>query len=506
MPTSPNVDGGSGRESRGNASRRRRTGAAVDPGWESTLIATWRGNDPTTTITLQWLSSDDAPRTVELTADGDDSTTDTTDVTAFGDSSWYRHRAVGDQLLADTRYDVSIDGSDTGLSVRTAPREVTESLTFAEGGDIGTSSNVLRLHRQAADWDPLFGFVGGDLAYADGTDADLWVTFLEYWSEEMRHGDRLIPIVAAIGNHEVQGGMHASPDEAPFFYALFDNPHREHAYWTFDIGSFLSIVILDSNHTTEVTGAQTEWLDETLAERTGQQHLMVAYHVPAYPSAHPIDARDRDEIRSHWVPLFEQYDVDIAFEHDDHTYKRTYPLRDGERASEDGLLYVGDGAWGMQPLTVKDRDYLDVAKSSRNVIRTELRTDGSQQYRAVDETGAILDRFGTFSVSATGDSMPVGGNAEISVSAQNVDQVTIRNLWTDWDLVEFEADGGSFSDRVSGAGVCNFRWDTEQGSVAPSVTVDLPERYVGGEYLIDVVGANTDQSGTDTATVQIVEG
>jgi hypothetical protein len=32
---------------------------------------------------------------------------------------------------------------------------------------------------------------------------------------------RLIPLIAAIGNHEVDGGYQKPRDRAPFFYALF---------------------------------------------------------------------------------------------------------------------------------------------------------------------------------------------------------------------------------------------------------------------------------------------
>lgn len=206
----------------------------------STLFATWRGRDPTSTITLQWLTSTEErsdPVSVEVSQENDEGNVTTqTDVVSFGESHLSRHRAILTDLESDTRYRVSIDESDTGLFVRTAPDEVTNSLTFAEGGDIGTSSDVPQLHEQATGWDPLFAFVGGDLAYADGRDSDRWITFLEHWNEYMRFGDRLIPLVAAIGNHEVRGGMNESPEEAPFFYTLFDNPFRDHAYWALDVG------------------------------------------------------------------------------------------------------------------------------------------------------------------------------------------------------------------------------------------------------------------------------
>lgn len=58
--------------------------------------------------------------------------------------------------------------------------------------------------------------MGGDLAYADGHESEKWVIFFEQWSEHMRSGDRLIPIVAAIGTHESDRELHGMPEEAPF--------------------------------------------------------------------------------------------------------------------------------------------------------------------------------------------------------------------------------------------------------------------------------------------------
>ncbi|MFU8868109.1 fibronectin type III domain-containing protein [Natronococcus sp.] len=162
----------------------------------STLFATWRGHDPSSTITLQWLTptadrSDPIPVAVSAVA-GDSEADEQTTVVLFGESDLSRHRAVLTDLEPDTEYHVTVDGSDTGLSVRTAPERLTAPLTFAEGGDIGTSSAVPPLHEQAASWDPLFGLVGGDLAYADGVDVGEWVTFLEQWNEHMRSGNRLM--------------------------------------------------------------------------------------------------------------------------------------------------------------------------------------------------------------------------------------------------------------------------------------------------------------------------
>lgn len=373
-------------------------------GAPSTLLNTWRGGDPATATTLQWVTDageSPPPVALRLVPPAGKTVAVETDVERFSSPASYtqvfRHRAVVDGLAPDTRYRVHLDGTDTGLSIRTAPAELTDPLVFAEGGDVGTSSAVPELHDRAAGWDPLFAFVGGDLAYADAVSVRDWLTFLEQWHAGMRAGDRLIPIVAAVGNHEVAGGMHGDPADAPFFYALFDNRRRDHAYWALDIGESVSLVILDSNHTTEVPGAQTDWLDRALADRRDRRHLLAAYHVPAYPSAKPIRGagRDRQDVREQWVPLFEAHGVDVAFEHDDHTYKRTHLLAGGD-PDPDGVLYVGDGAWGRGPRTAKppaERPYLAESASSLNVVRVELSPDGSGRFRAVDPDGNTIDRF-----------------------------------------------------------------------------------------------------------------
>lgn len=374
----------------------------ASPTAANTIFASWRGRDPTKSITLQWLttSSASSPVTVRLTPEGVGTTREVrSSVAQFGPSKFYRHRAEPSNLKADTRYKVSVNGSDVDEFVRTAPTSVSEPIIFAEGGDIGTGTFVPDLHSHAAQWDPMFALVGGDLAYANGTDAKKWVRFLKTWHRHMRFRDRLIPLVAAIGNHEVTTGMHGSTDDAPFFYSLFDNTRRDNAYWAFDLGSDISVLLLDSNHTTEVPGQQTEWLEDALRSRADKRHLMAAYHVPAYPSAKPIEGsgRDRIDVRRLWPPLFDRFGLDVAFEHDDHTYKRTHPLRDGSRVSEDeGVVYVGDGAWGKEPREVKspqERPYLRKSIGSRNVIRVELLPDGSKRFLAVDEDGYTLDEF-----------------------------------------------------------------------------------------------------------------
>ena len=99
-------------------------------------------------------------------------------------------------------------------------------------------------------------------------------------------------LVAGIGNHEVDGGYNKPRAKAPFFYALFDGLYPETGYATLDFGDYLSLVLLDTAHTSAIEGAQTDWLAKALKERAERPHVVVVNHVPAYPSFRKMEGKD----------------------------------------------------------------------------------------------------------------------------------------------------------------------------------------------------------------------
>ncbi|MFQ5962502.1 MAG: metallophosphoesterase family protein, partial [Candidatus Methylomirabilales bacterium] len=245
--------------------------------------------------------------------------------------------------------------------------------------------------RLVAKQDPMFTVIGGDIAYANG-EARLvkrWYRWLAGWKKYMVTSDgRLIPLVVAIGNHEVRGQFGQTPDQAPYFYKLFALPDKR-SYRVLDFGRYMSLVLLDSGHTHAIDGEQTDWLRRTLADRQELPHLFAIYHVPAYPSVRNFDNGVSAKIREHWVPLFEQFGVDVAFEHHDHVYKRTHGIRAG-KVDPRGVLYLGDGAWGAMLRRPRDRWYLAKTASKRHF---SLVTVGqSRSFLAIDSEGQIFDR------------------------------------------------------------------------------------------------------------------
>lgn len=113
---------------------------------------------------------------------------------------------------------------------------------------------------------------------------------------------------------------------------------------------------------------------------------------------------------------------------------------------------------------------------------------------------------GGSSIDADGEKIQVGGTATISLTGGQVDEVTVRDLWTDWCIEGVQKDGATFFNEVTNAGQCRFEWSTIQGSVSVSITVALPKWYLGGAFGIGVTGSNSGDSAETAVSVSIEEG
>src|SRR5947209_19487683 len=91
---------------------------------------------------------------------------------------------------------------------------------------------------------------------------------------------------------EVDGGYKQPRDKAPFFYALSAGLYPETGYATLDFGDYLSLVLLDTGHTSAIAGAQASWLERTLHARRDHPNVFVVNHVPAYPSFRAMTSKD----------------------------------------------------------------------------------------------------------------------------------------------------------------------------------------------------------------------
>ncbi len=355
---------------------------AVSPGDASpfhpnTLFLTWQ-RDPTTTMTIQWIgvrgeTDDTAIRYVAAPLTPLDVwQTQATEARPYPLSDLKVFRAELTGLRPGTDYLFRIGKQSPAYRFRTMPAKATDTIHFISGGDCGVNAHTVANNIQAARQDPMFAVIGGDLGYDNGKSVATSLAFLRNYSKHMVGRDgRLIPMVACIGNHEVDGGYNKPRAKAPFFFALFDGLFSETSFATLDFGDYLSLVLLDTGHTAPIGGAQADWLEKTLKARAEHPNVMVVNHVPAYPSFRVMETEKGKAgtgagNRKHWVPLFEKYRVPVVLEHHDHTFKRTKPLLDG-LANANGVLYLGDGSWGRLRAPRKPEKLPLIAMCSREL-------------------------------------------------------------------------------------------------------------------------------------------
>jgi hypothetical protein len=277
---------------------------------------------------------------------------------------------------------------------RTVPSG-SQSLRFVVGGDMGVSSDSADLLQQSAKLSPAFGVVGGDIAYANDALAsyDKWDAWLDHWETNMvTPSGYTVPMVLAIGNHEVRGGSATSLTNAQFYFRYFAQDH-ERSYCARTFGKNVAMFLLDSGHISAPGGEQAVWLEAQLTAQRKVPNKFAVYHVPLYPSVRAFDGAGSVAGRKAWLPLFDQHHLTTAFEHHDHAFKRTALLREN-KFDPHGTLYLGDGCWGMSARKVDTelRWYEAKAASLQHFWCVDV-SRRKVEYRAVNKTGQVFDVY-----------------------------------------------------------------------------------------------------------------
>ncbi len=269
-------------------------------------------------------------------------------------------------LQPDTAYYFVIK-DDTGVSPRfwfmTAP-DTPKPFTFIAGGDsrnqAGTSDSVYRRdgNRLVAKLRPLFVIFTGDFVYSKTSVAE-WNQWLSDWEETISSDGRIDPIIPHRGNHE---GVSAS--DSPAFFALWDTTADN--YYAFSVGGDLMRFYVLNCEMAEHDArwdAQTDWLNADLtANAANHTHLGAGYHRPISP--HNAKKFFQQDEYDAWAQPFYDHGMDVVFEADTHTAKRTWPIKpdtgappEDENFSRDdanGTVFSGEGCWGAEIRAAND--------------------------------------------------------------------------------------------------------------------------------------------------------
>jgi acid phosphatase type 7 len=382
----------------------------------TTLYLTWQRN-PESTMTINWITPlNDPIDSIKFRKNGEEGWQEAAGlhVPLPQNTPYWLHRIEIVGLEADSTYQFQITGSDKIYKFRTMPNDLDRPIRFVAGGDMyhDTLEILHATNQLAASTSPRFVLVGGDIAYASdkaieflprwahryidhffGQTFDRWLTWLIAWKEDMVTPEGyLIPMLPAIGNHDTIGRYDQTPEKAPFFYSLFAMPGKP-GYNVLDFGNYMSLFLLDTDHTNPIQGKQADWLASQLKQREIVPNKFALYHVPAYPSVHRFKQEIGAEIRKYWVPSFDAYHLTAAFENHEHAYKRTHPLTN-HKISEHGVVYLGDGGWGVQhprrPRHLREKGFLAKTASARHFIVVDIDHD-KRTITAVDGAGHVID-------------------------------------------------------------------------------------------------------------------
>jgi len=245
-------------------------------------------------------------------------------------------------------------------------------MIIAAGGDAGTSLNTRQITESLGNYSLDAIIIGGDVAYDNGIRScyysfDLFFNMFKPVNKKL---GRLIPYITSIGNHDIgfnafqDGQVDITQNLYYIFFPLHSKYDKEGnilnevpdlderlPYNYHLVGNTVQIC-LDSGYMFKYDGVQKDFIKK-VSEDFPNQIKMANFHVPMFPTCfNPLydDVRTLDHPREHWAPLFNKYKFASVFENHVHLYKASFPLNEkGEKTDEGGVLYFGDGNWGINP-------------------------------------------------------------------------------------------------------------------------------------------------------------
>ncbi|WP_010275852.1 purple acid phosphatase family protein [Paenibacillus senegalensis] len=200
-----------------------------------------------------------------------------------------------------------------------------------------------------------------------------------------------VPLMPVTGNHD------QVDKQAAAFISHFHLPDNGAANllpgttYTFDYGPVHFVMLNSEGKFKE----QAEWLKRDL-EVNRKPWVIVAIHRPAY------GGNQTKKVIKHWVPLFDEYGVDLVLQGHNHEYSRSYPLKngditssDGSMASSDGTVYVTINTSGQKFNEKKESQfYHKVHLQNRKQMYAAITvTDDTLSYQAYAVDGELVDEF-----------------------------------------------------------------------------------------------------------------
>jgi len=203
---------------------------------------------------------------------------------------------------------------------------------------------------------------------------------------------KMIPCVATPGNHEYDKGKICKHWPKIFEFPKNGPKGFEDLTYYIDYQS-VRIISLDSNAKLE---PQTIWLRNVLKENDNQWTI-IAFHHPVYFVS---KSRDRRKSRNTWIPLFEEFGVDLVLQGHDHAYIRTNLVKsrnnkfnDLKSNMDEGTVYVVSVSGSKMYPTVANNAIMHRTAANTQLYQIISVDNNTLHFEAKTADGEIYDAF-----------------------------------------------------------------------------------------------------------------
>ena len=387
---------------------------------ESRYIRQIVAQDNSTSRTIMWQSDNsEADAVIEYRLEGAEKT-QTIGATdkAFTDdgSTTYIHEATLTGLTPNTKYEYRVgygtDRRSDWYRLETAGASVYDVLIYpdSQSGDYSQWEEIVKNSALRTPRTALYISMG-DLV-DNGEHAYQWRT----WLNSIRPLSANVPLATTLGNHEMYtlDWKMREPYAYLNYFAVPPNGNEifNRRYYSYDFGD-VHYVVLDTqlyesnhedNHDThhpDLYDVQVQWLRQDLIANTKKWTVVLMHRDPfqyAFDRSDANRAVGFDDEGVLFMPIFDEFNVDLVLSAHLHSYRNRGHVRNFERDAS-GPLYIltgiaGDARrpkWKEHPLDVyvaPDRDknnYMTMTVTPNKLIVKAFLPDGTQLDESVIE-------------------------------------------------------------------------------------------------------------------------
>jgi len=281
-------------------------------------------NDPKTTVTACW-------KTTVLT----DS------IVQYGLNSSYGNEVTGTEgvfhtveitgLTPDTRYHYRVgNGNEWSGDYSFKTGTAGNHIQFL---DVGDSQNQPVEAKMMSD---VMSRLPMDMVTFTGDICNTATVYNEWyhWFNSYSSVNKNSVLMPILGNHERNNSL---------YYDLFALPGKEE-YYSFNLGPvhFASLHTLWNGAPNNLP-EQAQWLISDLENHQEYNWTIILMHIPPFASSVRYHNGEFDMINETFVPIFEQYEVDVVFTGHEHLY---------ERLEKNNVTYIISGGGGSKLINI----------------------------------------------------------------------------------------------------------------------------------------------------------